>query len=243
MAMQSSSPLRTGRTLNDELWFARAAMHLIEMLHSGVPLSADNFAKNIQLLINQHFDGNRQEFAKKLGIAGSGPKNWIDRGSHPSWASIADLGFRMEIPPAQLAATDLPMTNPFYWRYFDRLALDAPHIRPATETLDAVHEALNSAIEMAKIVQTLLPDSIEVISKKVDVRRGLLKRHFPDEYMALVNLRSSAARYRALKAAAERSERVASAVQDIANSGRLPTLRRLKLQEGIKISDVVPKRN
>lgn len=243
MAMQSSSPLKTGRTLNDELWFARAAMHLIETLESGVPLSADNFAKNIQLLINQHFDGNRQQFAKKLGVAGSGPKNWIDRGSHPSWASIADLGFRMEIPPTQLATSDLPMTDPIYWRYADRLVLDAPHIRPAIETLGAAREALNCAIKMARADPTSLPDSIEVITQKVGVRRSLLKRHFPEECKALVKLRSSAVQHLALKAAAERSRRLASAVQDIAASGKLPTSRRIKLQKGIKISDVIPRRN
>lgn len=243
IATQSSAPLQTGRTLNDELWFARAAMHLIETLQSGVPLSANNFAKNIQLLIDQYFQGNRQQFAKKLGVAGSGPKNWIDRGSYPSWASIADLGFRMEIPPTQLAAADLPMTDPTYWRYVDPLVLDSPHIRPAADTLDAARAALNQAINMARADPTSLPDSIEVITRKLGVRRSLLKRHFPEEYSVLVSLRSSAAQYLAQRAAADRSQRLASAARDILSSGNLPTSRRLKLQKGIKVSDVIPTRN
>ncbi|WP_041389018.1 hypothetical protein [Polaromonas sp. JS666] len=218
-------------------------MHLIETLQSGVQLSAHNFAKNIQLLIDEHFGGNRQQFAKKLGVAGSGPKNWIDRGSHPSWASVADLGFRMEIPPAQLATADLPMTDPTYWRYANRLLLDAPHIRPAAETLDAAREALNSAIKMARANPTLLPESIEAVTKKAGVRRDLLKRHFPDEFATLAGLRSSAAKSLALRNAAERSERLASAMQDIATSGKMPTSHRLKLQSGIKISDLIPRRN
>jgi hypothetical protein len=235
--------LQTGRTLNDELWFSRAAMHLIETLQSGVLLSANNFARNIQLLIDQYFQGNRQQFAKKLGVAGSGPKNWIDRGSYPSWASIADLGFRMEIPPTQLAAADLPMTDPTYWRYIDPLVLDSPHIRPAAETLEAARAALNQSINMARADPTSLPDSIEVITKKLGVRRSLLKRHFPEEFSVLVNLRSSAAQYLSQKANAERSERLALATRDIVASGYSPTSRRLKLQKGIKMSDVIPRRD
>lgn len=242
LATQSNPPLKTGRASDDELWFSRAAMHLIETLQSGVPLSADNFAKNIQLLIARHFDGNRQQFAKKLGVAGSGPKNWIDRGSHPSWASIADLGFRMEIPPTQLATADLPMTDPVYWRYVGQLVLDAPHIRPASETLEAAREALTFAIQMARADPTSIPDSIEVITKKIGVRRYLLKRHFPDEFATLVDLRYSAVRSLTLKAATERHDRLANAVENLATIGKLPTSRRLKLEADIKISDVIPRR-
>lgn len=143
LAKQGDEPRPREEDLADaKLWIARAAVDMVDNICRDQSMSADYFVRNVQRLMDEHFRGKEKPFALRLGLAGSSPKNWVKRGSAPTWSSLVDLGYRLDIPPAQLCSPDPALTDPQYWRQLPTASSDKPHVRPSSEVLVRVRSEL-----------------------------------------------------------------------------------------------------
>jgi hypothetical protein len=237
---QPKHPFPDNDALEVNLWMARAALDLIATLGRDETPSAENFAKNIQGLMDQHFAGMERPFAKKLGLAGSSPKNWLKRGSTPTWSSLVDLGYRLDIPPACLGSAEAALTDPSYWRQRPAMSLDKPHVRPTQQTIEVVKAELATRLAQQDSSSVPAPEGLPRLAKRLQVSLGVLKRHFPEECAKLIAQRKAVLRTRVDTEAKAKTERVAAATAAVVSQHRRTTSRSLKQTGLVKVSDLVP---
>lgn len=221
------------------LWFARAAMSVIDERTKGRSLNVDDFRENLFQIQKRHFGGKAHRFALSLGLATSSPKNWIDRCSKPTWASLLDLCFRMDIPPHHLGSREASLTDPSYWRSGPPKRLDRPHKRPTKKDLSELRRAIQSRLKKRITIDMPSLEGISRFSKRHGVSPGTLKRHFPNEWILLVAQRRVAERRLAIERAKLRSQRLQSAMNWERKAMRSPTIRNLKKSGKVRVCDVV----
>lgn len=225
------------------LWIARAAVDMVDWLGREHSLSAENFVRNVQRLMDEHFSGKEQPFALRLGLAASSPKNWVKRGSAPTWSSLVDLGHRLDIPPAQLCSSEPALTDPQYWRLLPAAGLDKPHFRPNEEVLVRVRSELAKRLNLQDPASGLPLEGLPRLAKRLQVSLGVLKRNFPDECAQLIAQRNDSLQARRVTADRERAQRLSDAKAAVAELGLPPTSRNLKRTGHLKVSDVVSASN
>jgi len=240
LAKQGGTPLPEEAALDEaNFWIARAALDMLASIGRDQSMSAANFARNVRRLMDEHFRGKEQPFALRLGLAGSSPKNWVKRGSAPTWASLVDLGYRLDIPPAQLCSPESPLTDPQYWRQLPAASLDKPHVRPSAQTLTRVRSELTKRLELPDVGTGLPLEGLPRLAKRLQVSLGVLKRNFPGECARLIGQRLDAMRARRVIAEGERAQRMSTAVAALSKMGLPLTSRNLKQTGHLKVSDVV----
>jgi hypothetical protein len=227
------------QSLDAKRWIARAALDMIDCLARNTGLTSENFVRNVQGLMEQHFHGQERPFALRLGLAGSSPKNWLKRGSSPTWSSLVDMAFRLDIPPAQLCSVEPALTDPQYWRHLPPASLDKPHVRPTVEALDRVRTELRRRLGLAYVEDAAQLEGLPRLAKRLQVSLGVLKRNFPDECAQLVAQRAATLQAnRALNRGA-RAQRVSDAVAAVEDQGLPLTSRNLKGTGRLRVSDMV----
>ena len=220
-------------------WIARAALDMIDNLSRESELTSANFANNVRALIQTHFHGMERPFATRLGLAGSSPKNWLKRGSTPTWSSLVDLAYRLDIPPAQLCSVEPALTDPQYWRQLPPASLDRPHVRPSADDLARVRAELLRRLELEGVEDILQLEGLPRLAKRLQVSLGVLKRNFPDECSRLVAQRAQVRSEMRAATAEGRAERISAAVAVVAEQGRPLTSRNLKETGHLRVSDLV----
>lgn len=239
LTIRPSDAEQTVPELPQLLWMARAALNMIEALGSGATLSTSNFFSNVRNLIEVYFGGCEQPFARRLGLAESSPNNWLHRGSAPSWTSLVNLGYRLNIPLSQLGSPELPLTDPAYWHDGPVQSLDRPHFRPTETKLHEIREALQKRLSIQDVASVRSLEGIPRMAKRLKVSPGTIKRHFPEEYAQLIDqgqrLRASTKELRER----QKEERLAAAVAAAKESQLPATARNLKKTGKIKVSDIV----
>jgi hypothetical protein len=218
---------------------ARAAMDVIDAMYRGSILSADQFFLNIQEIIAKYFDGQFAKFSRALSLGGSNPKNWIVRKSSPTWASVADLSYKLNVPPSQLCSQQMVLTDPTYWREGTLRPLDRPHHRPTHEDLIAVKAALDERLKVTQIKSAYDLEGIESIARRLGVSPGTIKRNFPEEHAKLIAQREELRIGLHEIRRQERNARLAAAIAETSESQLPITSRNLKRTGKIKVSDLV----
>lgn len=240
LATQRVDPAIRGSSTEEATgWIARAALDMIDSLGRGHNLATQHFARNVQGLMNRHFGGKETPFAARLGLAASSPKNWLKRGSAPTWSSLVDLGYRLDIPPAQLCSPEPALTDPQYWRKLPSAVLDKPHVRPSAELLARVKCELSSRLGLQGIIPGAQLEGLPRLAKRLQVSLGVLKRNFPEECSLLVAQRVEIRRTSREAALRERDQRMSEAVVAVAEQGLPITGRNLKRTGRLKVSDVI----
>lgn len=201
--------------------------------------AAENFVCNVRALMGAHFRGMERPFALRLGLAGSSPKNWLKRGSAPTWSSLVDLAYRLDIPPAQLCSVEPALTDPQYWRQLPPASLDKPHVRPSTDDLTRVRSELQRRLELEDSEDMLQVEGLPRLAKRLQISLGSLKRNFPDECARLVAQRAQMLSKKRVVAAGARAQRISAAVAAVAELGRPLTSRNLKGTGHLRVSDMV----
>lgn len=225
--------------LGAKQWIARAALDMIDNLARDSALTAENFVCNVRALMEAHFRGMERPFALRLGLAGSSPKNWLKRGSAPTWSSLVDLAYRLDIPPAQLCSVEPALTDPQYWRQLPPASLDKPHVRPSTDDLTRVRSELQRRLELEDSEDMLQVEGLPRLAKRLQISLGSLKRNFPDECARLVAQRAQMLSKKRVVAAGARAQRISAAVAAVAEQGRPLTSRNLKGTGHLRVSDMV----
>jgi hypothetical protein len=231
------------KLLEAKQWIVRAALDMIDNLSRDSGLTSANFFRNVRALMEAHFRGLERPFAVRLGLAGSSPKNWLKRGSAPTWSSLVDLAYRLDIPPAQLCSGEPALTDPQYWRRLPAASLDKPHVRPAVEDLARVRTELLRRLELKDVEDILQIEGLPRLAKRLQVSLGVLRRNFPEECVRLVAQRAEALRVRGTAAAEARTQRMSAAVTAVVEQGRPLTSRNLKKTGQLQVSDVVTVRS
>lgn len=240
LAKQEGAPPPWDQSLTEtNLWFSQAALDMVDSLTRDRNMSAKDFAGNVQWLMTRHFGGKEQPFARHLGLAGSSPKNWLKRGSAPTWASLVDLSFRLDIPPGELCSSEPTLTDPQYWRQRPPASLDKPHIRPSPEALVRLRSALADRLELEDTGSGPLPEGLPRFAKRLQVPLGVLKRHFPDECAQLIERRITVLRARREASCISKSQRMADAMATLSAKGLTVTSRNLRRTGQLKVSDLV----
>lgn len=225
--------------LNNQLWMARAGLDIIEALCTSRPLSSSHFFANVRNLMETHFRGLEQPFSRRLSLAGSSPKNWLKRGSSPTWASLVELGYRLDIPPSHLGSPELVLTDPAYWRSCPLPSLDRPHIRPSPTKLREINNALKERLDIKEITSLAELESIPQIAKRLGVSPSTIKRHFPDQHSQLVQQRIRLLKSLRKLREREKEIRLSEAVAATMANRQSLTIRNLKKTGKIKVSDIV----
>ena len=176
--------------------------------------------------------------AKQLNIDVSCLKNWLDKGSMPTWKSLVDICCRLNTPPSQMAGPGRVLTDPAFWRQLPRKTLDQSHSPPTKEKLDEVRLVVERVL--AQVVNAgELATSAKDVQRQAGVSQGVLTRYFPSERNHLLDRRKKS---RALLAAArikDSTDRLASAAEKLAERGKSVTDRNLKSTGLVKVSDLI----
>jgi hypothetical protein len=241
LAIQAAQDHPDGQSLDEHLWFAQAALDTIWHMSRGEALTAEHFGNNVLALMNRHFKGKERPFAVRLGIAGSGPKNWTKRGSAPTWASLVDLAHRLEIPPAQLGSAEATLTDPQYWRHRPAAALDQPHLRPAKALLRQVRAELRKEPVIIQNGRLFTVESLNALARRLNIKVALVKRHFPEETQKSIADRRHLRTLLRMEGIRERDERLHAAAAAVKQHGLPLTERNLKRTGLLKVSDLVQK--
>lgn len=220
-------------------WIARAALDMIDKLSRDTELTVAKFSGNVRALMVAHFQGMARPFALHLGLAGSSPKNWLDRGSAPTWSSLVDLAYRLDIPPAQLCSAEPALTDPQYWRQLLPASLDRPHVRPSADCLARVQAELQRRLELEDFEDILQIEGLPRLAKRLQVSLGVLKRNFPEECARLVAQRSRILRAKQAATNGARAQRMSAAIAVVAEKGLPLTSRNLKSTGHLWVSDLV----
>lgn len=228
--------------LEARLWIARAALDLVDNLSREAELTSANFAVNVQALMQAHFQGMERPFAIRLGLAGSSPKNWLKRGSAPTWSSLVDLAYRLDIPPAQLCSVEPALTDPQYWRHLPPASLDKPHVRPSEVDMARVRSELQKRLELEDVEHILELEGLPRLAKRLQVSLGVLKRNFPEACAMLVAQRALILSEKRAATEGARAQRLSAAAAAVAQQGLPPTSRNLKGTGHLRVSDVVTSR-
>lgn len=227
------------QSVDAKRWIARAALDMIDCLSRGHGLTGENFVRNVQALMDAHFAGKKKPFAQRLGLAGSSPKNWLKRGSAPTWASLVDLAYRLDIPPAQLCSHEPSLTDAQYWRQLPSASMDKPHVRPSEQVLARVRAELHDRLELEHAEHILAVEGLPRLAKRLQVSLGVLKRHFPEECAKLVAQRTDMVKAQRSANDVARAQRMSDAVAAVAERGMRPTSRNLKQTGHLRVSDLV----
>lgn len=239
LTMVQVGAIPTEGQLREQLWIARSALDIIKVLGSDKKLAVSHFFDNIRLLMETHFGGQEQAFARRLGLAGSSPKNWLKRGSAPTWASLVDLGYRLDVPPSHLGSAELTLTDPEYWRVLPTQSLDRPHVRPSPSKLKEIHKALKLRLRIKQIDSAHSLEGVRQIAKRLGVLPSTIKRHFPREYAQVIEQRSSLFSTLRVHRNRQKESRITAAIMATKASRRAITTRNLKKTGMVKVSDVV----
>jgi hypothetical protein len=221
---------------------ANAATDVVDALALPGKLNAENFVINVEAIKREHFAGEARAMAKALGLAGSSPKNWLVRRSRPTWASLVDLCYRLDVPPAQLASTETILTHPTFWRAVPAKALDKPHVHLSPKKLRRIEFSLLQLIARGEAADERGNQPLPRIAKTLDTSTSMLKRHFPKECAILVRLRRARQSESARLNEAKRAERIAGAVQMTISQKKPPTVRNLKRTGLVRASDVITRK-
>ncbi|MBP6007273.1 MAG: hypothetical protein KA740_06185 [Rhodoferax sp.] len=227
------------RLIDAKQWIARAALDMVDNLSRETAMTSENFVGNVRALMDGHFQGMERPFALRLGLAGSSPKNWVKRGSAPTWSSLVDLAYRLDIPPAQLCSVEPALTDPQYWRQLPPASLDKPHVRPSSENLAQVRSELQRRLELEDVEDIRQVEGLPRLAKRLQVSLGVLKRNFPEECSRLVAQRAALLRAKRLTGDAARAQRMSDAIAAVTDQGLPPTSRNLKGTGRLRVSDMV----
>ncbi len=241
LARKSPSKLEES-SLEPALWAARAAMDIISAQMHEEDLSAKHFANNVSRLMSLHFRGLERPFAIAIGIAGSSPKNWIKRASAPTWASLVDLAYKLDIPPAHLGSPQAELTDPRYWRAGTPQALDRRHARPPPDRLSQIRAALRQRLVSRKTDTFAPPQGLIPLARSLGVSVGVLLRRFPTECEELKEQRREIMSLRKAESDREKAERLQRARAVLSVAGKPATVRNLKKTGIVKVSDIVTPR-
>lgn len=239
LASQMPDEQLDDRLLEEHLWFSHAARDIISHMRNGHDLTAENFAHNIRALMDMHFNGKERPFAVRLGIAGSGPKNWTKRGSAPTWTSLVDLAHRLDIPPSRLGSAQAALTDPQHWRHGAATVLDQPHLRPPIDLLRRIKAELLKEPIFCESGHKFTVEGINGLAKRLNVGVALLKRHFPEECKLSIAKRKKLRTLLGMANLEERDQRLHAAAAAVTAQGLPLTERNLKRTGLLRVNDLV----
>jgi len=202
----------------------------------GRAVTVENFRLNITNLQEKHFDGKAHRFAKRLGLAGSSPKGWLKRGSSPTWASLVDLGFRLDIPPIRLGHPELELTDPSFWHHRPVATLDRPHVRPSQSKLIDIGATLLGRLRASDPEVSL--EGLPKLAKTLEISLGVLKRHFPTECQALIEKRKAIVKAKGDVRRVAQGRRIAAATAAVLSKELPVTTRNLRLTGLMTVADL-----
>jgi len=223
----------------ERMWAASAGVDLIEALNRGQDLNVGHFVRNLRLLAGQHCCGSVSRLANRIGLAVGSLQNWVARGESPSWSTLVDLGYRLDIPPTQLGSAVLPLTDPGHWRRQPPPNFDRPHARPSADLLERLKIELREGPRLIPGNRSFIVEGLGRVAKRFQTNTSMLKRHFPVEREGYIAER----RQIQLKLNAQGSEarlaRLKAAAQAVSAQGLPLTIRNLKQTGLLKVSDYV----
>jgi hypothetical protein len=225
------------KSLEELMWHAQAAADVIEQLTNGAGLSPDHFRQNLQALIDQHFSGVQDAFYRRLGCVTV--RLWLRRYFTPTWASLLDVAYRLNIPPAQLASPQAPLTDPLYWRQLPKIYLDKPHHRPAKALLDRARSELLKDPLVTPIKDYFAIETVTAVARRLDMNAVMLRRHFPEEVKAYGAKRLRLRSVLKTSDLQDRVNRIRVAAAVLMEQGLPVTERNLKRTGLVKVSDMV----
>lgn len=238
LAIQSHPELAPDTNVKYELWAATAFMNLLDGMAQGMDLSANNFIQNILSIRDTHFGGRTRTMSCSLGLAKSSIKNWIERQSRPTWLSLVDLGWRLDMPPAQLASANLSLTDPAYWRVGGPQVLDSQHRRRSEADLRALEGRLK-AMSIGKDLSFSAEGGLTAASRLLGVTTDYLKRQFPDLAHEIIAARVAAVKSRGTVLKQLSINRIELARRTLATAGLRPTTRNLRKTGILSVSELI----
>ena len=240
LAMQRQPAAPEDQPLEDErLWAARAATDLIVALRRDQDLAVRHFVANLSMLADHYFDGLASPLANRLGLASASLQNWLRRGNAPTWASLLDLGYRLDIPPAQLGSAEPALTDPQYWRRRPPLCLDRRHIRASEDLLNRAQSELKEEPRLLESRNGFTLEGLGRLAKRLQTDTSMLKRHFPTECKTYIATRRELLLALNERADQARMARLKAAVQAVTAMGLPLTIRNLKQTGLLKVSDIL----
>lgn len=221
-----------------DLWFARAFMDLIEAMGRCEVLSAANFLRSVIAIRDTHFGGGTRTLSVGLRLAKSSAKNWIERGSRPTWMSLVDLGWRLDISPTQLVGSSLSLTEPSLWRIDDAQVLDREHRRRTVLELRRLGRMLRQIVR-GEIDEIPSGVGLRAIARRLGVTPGFLGRKFPQTAQAVINQRKEQQEALAARRDSEKIARIETVRAALAGQGLPDTTRNLRRIGGLSVSELI----
>lgn len=238
LAIQAHPEVPPNVNMKYELWAAASFMSVLDAMDQGVGLSAMSFVQNIVTIRDTHFFGKTRTMSCSLGLAKSSIKNWIERQSRPTWLSFVDLGWRLDMPPAQLSSANLSLTDPTYWRVRDPQVLDSPHRRRSDADLRELEHRLRE-MSTGNDLSFSVDGGLTAASRVLCVTPGYLKRQFPELANAIVTARDATLKSRSALLKQHRLSRIELARRTLATEGINPTSRNLRKTGLLSVSDLI----
>jgi hypothetical protein len=231
-------PLLDASRLEQDIWVAKAFLGVMDAAGAGEHLSAENFVQNLIAIRDTHFGGHTRTMSRVLGLAKSSAKNWIERGSRPTWLSLVDLAWRLNVPPVQLVSATQVITTPEEWRFGEAQILDREHRRRSVLELRSLGQRLR---RIARGVDDSIPADIGLagVARRLGERAEFLKRKFPRSAQAVVEARDARMREHSQHQTAERDQRISTAEQRLHERGLAGTTRNLRELGGLCVTDLI----
>lgn len=237
LAIQSHPQLDASR-LGQDIWAANAFLGVMDAAGAGEELSVENFTRNLTAIRNAHFGGQTRTMSRVLGLAKSSAKNWIERGSRPTWLSLVDLAWRLNIPPCQLVGPTQVITTPEEWRPGEAQILDREHRRRSVLETRSLGQRLR---RIARGEDELIPGELGLAAaaRRLGEQPDFLKRKFPRTAHRLVEARHASLRESSQHQTAERDLRIAAAEERLSERGLPGTTRNLREVGGLSVTDLI----